>query len=392
MKERKLSGVSVVVLLACLASAPAVIATTYNLYPTDDVCVQSDYPDTQGNPTGSLLYVGGPFVENYDYWATYIKFDLSQFAAGTINSATLYMLCYDHSGSSVSVNAYEVTNDPPDWSEYAMTWNCGNNILTVSGTPAHITQINAANAWFTWDLTYEAQQHKGGDFSICMKEQNQPSQGKWARLYSKDAQVTGSWPYLAVSYTAPEANDRWYDWEDLATIIGYYGNCQLNIAACNVTIPEPVCSGFRSLSLENCCPTGIPQAYLAYVYGLADGDEVYCSFWRYDTTPTSGPSCGIWAHWNDSNPPDVNGDNGSAGGNPDLGPGEGWDMTDWSWVVSGGHAGLVIECRLYSDPGGIVWIDNMHVRAPAHATIVVPTCDPSAIEPTTWGTIKALFK
>ena len=397
MKAAKALRVAATAALGLLMVAVLVlpaVGSNYVRYPSDDVCVRSDYPDTQGNPTGALLYVGGNFVSTTDYWATYMKFDLSQFVGGTVNKATLYMVCFAHSGTSVSVNAYEVTSDPYDWSENWMSWNAAASNLTVSANPAHTTQVNATNTVFTWDLTYEAQQHMGGDFSICLKEQNQPSSGRWAEFYSHDYTSSGYWPYLDVDYTAPddEENDRWYSWEDLGTIIGCSGTCYLPITASNVGLPEPICGGMRSLELESNCPSGATQAYLAYVYGLEEGDIVYCSFWRYDMMPALSPSCQIWAHWNDTNPPDVNGDNGSAGGNPDFGLGQGWEMTDWSWVVSAGHTGLVIESRIESDPGGIVWIDDMHIRVPIYAGIMVPSCEPSAAAPATWGSIKAMYK
>ena len=369
-------------------------ASTYTRYPTDDVSVRSDYPDTGGNATGSFLYVGGTFVGTNDFWATYLKFDLSQFAEGTINSATLYMVCYTYSGTGVNVNAYEVTSDPYDWSEDWMSWNHVDSTMTVSGSAAATTKVNKTNTAFTWDLTYEAQQHMGGDFSVRMKEQNQPSDGKWAEFYSNDYSSGGYWPYLAVDYTDPndEENDRLYGWEDLGTILGFSGSCNPPVLASNVIMPELAHGGIGVLQLESLCLSGQTQAYLAYIFGLQDGDVVYCGFWRHDTTPGATPSCQIWAHWNDSFPPDVNGYNGSAGGNPDFGPGAGWDMTDWSWTVSGGHTGLVIECNIESYAGGTVWVDDMHIRVPLHATVLVPGSGSTSTVPATWGRVKAMFK
>ena len=376
-----------------LGVLPAV-ASTYTRYPTDDVSVRSDYPDTGGNETAAFSYVGGTFVGTSDYWATYIKFDLSQFSGGTINSATLYMVSYTYSGSGVNVNVYEVTKDPYDWSEDWMSWNHVDSTMTVSGSAAATTKVDKTNTAFTWDLTYEAQQHMGGDFSICVKEQNQPSSGKKAEFYSNDYTSGGFWPYLAVDYTDPddEENDRLYGWEDLGTLLGFSGGCSPPMLATNVILPDLAHGGIGVLQIESLCLSGQAQAYLACIFGLQDGDVVYCSYWRHDTTPGARPSCQMWAHWNDSFPPDINAYDGSAGGNPDFGLGAGWDMTDWSWEVSGGHTGLVIECNMDSDPGGIVLIDDMHVRAPLHATILVPGPDETAVVPSTWGGIKALFK
>jgi len=179
-----------------------------------------------------------------------------------------------------------------------------------------------------------------------------------------------------------------YGWEDCGTILGMYPDGYI----IPTNVETPVHSGSRALQLEDNHPSGTPQAYIAYIYGLTDGDEVYVSFWRYDVTPGTAPSCRIWAHWNDSDPPDIGGYNGSAGGNSDYGPGTGWDMTDWTWTVADGHTGIVIECRTYSNPGDIVWIDDMYISAPDHATILVPEAGPSATEETSWGRIKSLYR
>jgi hypothetical protein len=142
------------------------------------------------------------------------------------------------------------------------------------------------------------------------------------------------------------------------------------------------------MELEDNSPTGTPQAYIAWIVGLTDGDEVTASFWRYDTTPGGAPSCRIWAHWNDD-PSDVMGHDGSASGNNDYGPGTGWDETEYTWTVADGHTGLVIECRTYSGPGDIVWIDDLTVTAPETATIYTPD-NYTSITPTTWGAIKTM--
>jgi hypothetical protein len=162
-----------------------------------------------------------------------------------------------------------------------------------------------------------------------------------------------------------------YGWEDgLGTVLGLYGTGDPPIIATNVGAPDPIHTGERSLKLEDNSPSGTPQAYVAWITGLADGDLVTGSFWRYDVTPGVSPSVRIWAHWNDD-PFDVYGYNGSAGGNDDYGPSEGWDQTSWSWTVEAGHTGLIIEARTYSNPGDTVWIDDIEVTAPEGATITL---------------------
>ena len=174
-----------------------------------------------------------------------------------------------------------------------------------------------------------------------------------------------------------------YGWEDTETVLGMYP--EFGVIALIDT--DPVHGGSQSLFLERVSET-TPQAYVAWIIGLQDGDEVTGSFWRHDTTPGAAPSCRIWAHWNDD-PGDINGHNGSASGNSDYGPGTGWDETSYTWTVVEGHTGLVIEARIYSNPGDIVWIDDMTITAPDAAIIYTP--GNVALETGTWADIKAAF-
>jgi hypothetical protein len=185
-----------------------------------------------------------------------------------------------------------------------------------------------------------------------------------------------------------------YGWEDCGTLLGMFPAG--GVIATPVMAPDPVHGGLMSLKVEDSGQTGTMQAYVAYVYGLTAGDSVYCSFWRYDVTPAASPSCRIWAHWNDSYPPDMTGYDGSAGGNDDYGPGTGWDKAEWYWIVpadSVPHFGIVIECRTYSGAGDIVWIDDLYLYAPSRVGVCLHVPEPgiSAVEATTWGGIKRLY-
>ncbi|HPF32871.1 MAG TPA: hypothetical protein PK907_07625 [Candidatus Sabulitectum sp.] len=172
-------------------------------------------------------------------------------------------------------------------------------------------------------------------------------------------------------------------WEGSDTILGSYGDIIASIDT------DPVHGGSQSLKLVDDQASGTPQAFVAWVTGLSDGDVVTASFWRYDMTPSASPSCRIWGHWNDD-PGDIEGYNGSAGGQEEYGPGTGWDMAEYSWTVVEGHTGLVIEARTYSEPGDTVWIDDLTVTAPDGCTIVVPS-DAQSLDSETWAAIKATF-
>ncbi len=171
---------------------------------------------------------------------------------------------------------------------------------------------------------------------------------------------------LAASANAVQIAD--YGWEDgVHTICGSY----LDIDAYNVTAPDPVHTGQHSLKLVDQTVSGTPQAYVACIIGLQDGDQITASFWRYDTTPGASPSARIWAHYTDGTSC-CEAYSGSAGGNSDYGPGTGWDQTSHTWTFDGtdpDHVGFVVEARTYSNPGDTVWIDDLHLEVPDHAII-----------------------
>jgi len=184
-------------------------------------------------------------------------------------------------------------------------------------------------------------------------------------------------------------------WEGGQAVLGLYGTGEPPIIADPVLgVPIDPQHGLQTLQLIDNSPTGTPQAYVAWIRGLEEGDVVNACIWRYDTTPGGSPSCRLWAHWNDD-PLDVYGYAGSAGGNDDYGAGEGWDQVCWSWTVEGGglppHTGLVIQVRTYSDIGDTVWVDLLEVTAPDHADIMTPS-PASPVERGSWSTIKRLYR
>lgn len=198
---------------------------------------------------------------------------------------------------------------------------------------------------------------------------------------------------LACAATAEEVN---YGWEDGGTVLGIYPDPDLpSIFATNVAdwMGGQVHSGNFALKLEDNAESGTPQAYVAYIWGLMDGDQVTVGFWRYDDTPDGAPSCRIWGHWNDELPDNPDGYSGSAGGNDDYGPGTGWDYTEWTWDVVDGHTGLVIEVRTYSSPGDIVYIDDMSIMTSSEMHFIqIPGCSPVGTEARTLSNVRTLFE
>ncbi len=186
-----------------------------------------------------------------------------------------------------------------------------------------------------------------------------------------------------------------YGWEDNGTLVGMYPDPLLpSVIATNVPswTGNPVHGGNFSLKLEDNAESGTPQAFLCYLWNLQDGDEITVGFWRFDDTPDAAPSCRLWGHWNDELPENIDGYSGSASGESDYGPGEGWDYTSFIYEVVDGHTGLIIEARTYSAAGDVVWLDDLHVEFPDHVMIQIPGCSPVATESETFGGVKALFR
>ena len=182
-------------------------------------------------------------------------------------------------------------------------------------------------------------------------------------------------------------------WEDPGTtVLGFYPADGSGQIVTNVTAPDPVYDGDRALRIEDTLPSGTPQAFVAFVYGLEDGDQVTAGFWRYDDTPDGSPSCRIWGHWNDELPDNPDGYSGSASGNLDYGTGTGWEWTEYTWTVVDGHTGLVIECRTYSSPGDTVWIDGLEIIPPEDCVVQTPCELVVGTESQTLTDVKSLFR
>lgn len=197
---------------------------------------------------------------------------------------------------------------------------------------------------------------------------------------------------LATTATANPVPVPSYGWEDGGTVLGMYGTGDPPLFATVAMAPDPVHWNNGSLRLEDNSPTDTPQAYVAFIWNLQEGDYVMAGFHRFDDTPDAPPSCRIWGHWNDALPGDPESNDGSAGGSSDYGPGAGWDYTFWEWVVPAGHTGLVIEVRVYSNPGDTVWVDDIEVLAPYTAYIQFPGTGPVDVESRAWGEVKSLFR
>ncbi len=173
-----------------------------------------------------------------------------------------------------------------------------------------------------------------------------------------------------------------YGWEDgVGTLLGSYGNLAdaTNVSGAQTGsngtgnyVVAGAHSGSRFLHVAETPLGGTPQAYIAFVTGLQDGDEISASFWGFDDTSAS-PSLRIWGHYAQSS--DIDSYAGSAGGNSTYSDGSGWSELSNTWTFNNATAdALVVEARLYSDNGATLsrtdfWIDDVQVIAPDHATV-----------------------
>jgi hypothetical protein len=200
-----------------------------------------------------------------------------------------------------------------------------------------------------------------------------------------------------------------YSWEDGGTILSHYGNL---VDDTNVTGPQ---TGSQGSSLPGyTCPgafdgdsylhvaeephSGTPQAYVAFVTDLVQGDVVTVGFYGYDTTPDGSPSLRIWAHYGTSD--DVDSYQGSASGNDAYTAGTGWDYIEHTWTFDDGAGtrdALIIEARLYSTPSTSdpdhtdYWIDYICVTAPMTAGVQFPGSG-SPVDGSSWASIKSLYR
>lgn len=185
------------------------------------------------------------------------------------------------------------------------------------------------------------------------------------------------------------AGSAGYGWEDgVATVISSYGN---------LYNPQNVTgfanTGSHSLYMQESPLGDTPQAYVAWITDLQDGDIIDVSFYGYDNTLGVSPSFRIWGHYTNGTDPDDYA--GSASGNYTYSAGTGWEQIAHSWTFDsdgGTRDGLMVEFRLYSDAEyQEYWCDDIYVVAPDHACILFPNCT-TGTEETSWGDVKNLFR
>jgi len=174
-----------------------------------------------------------------------------------------------------------------------------------------------------------------------------------------------------------------YSWEDgTGTILGSYGNLSdpANVGTTSGVSPY---DGNRMLTVSESPLSSTPQAFIAWVTDISEGDEITACFYGYDNTPSSSPSLRIWGSWSAND--DIDSYGGSADGNTDYTDGSGWGQVCHTFttdvIVNGqmtwdsGEA-LIIQARLYSSSGGpdptVYFIDLVEITAPNSVTVNYP--------------------
>jgi hypothetical protein len=227
---------------------------------------------------------------------------------------------------------------------------------------------------------------------------------------------------LVVPASAAYYQTLQYGWEDgTGTIVGSYGNLTnpTNVTGVQVGLKGDVppltwtCpgahEGTRYLHVAENPHYGTPQAYLVCITGLLWGDTVWASYWGWDDEAVDpSPSLRIWAHYTDAEycancPGGYMGSAGEGFDNTGYTTGIGWEQMSAYWVAGesgapyAGAKGMVIEMRLYSSPSTAdsttdYWADLVEVTIPQHARALFPDFGPTAVDETTWGRIKTLFR
>lgn len=195
-----------------------------------------------------------------------------------------------------------------------------------------------------------------------------------------------------------------YSWEDGGTILSFYGNLANPANVSSGSDPgtnnqEPSYdppltvlprTGTGMLEVMEDPHSSTPQAYVAYIEYLTEGDIVTASFYGWDSTEGTSPSLRVWGHYALNG--DIDSYTGSAGGNADYTVGVlngQWSQVQYTWTVDAGQEALVVEARLYSTPSTSdvhntnYWIDDLQVTAPDSAVINIPA---GSATPTPTGT------
>ncbi len=156
-----------------------------------------------------------------------------------------------------------------------------------------------------------------------------------------------------------------FGWEDeVSTAFNTTGNIVeiQNTGEINGVLPY---AGDRMLYLKQGSPSGTPQAWVAFIENLEDGDEVNVSMFAYDDEPDGNPGTRICAHGAISGDPSSV-VNQFGGQNQTFTSGIGWEQLNETWVfdsLGGQRDAMMIQVRLYaSGEDNEFYVDEISVE------------------------------
>jgi len=193
-----------------------------------------------------------------------------------------------------------------------------------------------------------------------------------------------------------------YNWSGDADYLGcFYSDSSAEVDA---AYNRPGSAGNGLKITKNTYGGGYVLGFVASVWGLEEGDEVTVSIWRYDNN-SAMPYFALWSHYNDAlmQASDARGqdmaiNDGNCYGDQTLGVQNGWEQYTHTWTIEAGHNGLVIDAQVYGNTDSYMYVDDMTIVVPDHASVRTPDAvyfaggGVTANEAATWTSVKGLFQ
>lgn len=190
----KMFLVSVGLLLLLAGGAAGDVVT---IYPCDDTYVDSNLPDDNFGPEGSMLVGQGAIREGIR--RAYVKFDLSSIPAGlVVTSARLRLNCTRVRVTYPEVGAYYLENNL--WDEDAITWNNAPTGFNSGATDSNIVGFGD-NFWAVTEDVHHAYT-EDGFYSVVLKLTDETSivDGMFSTRQDPNPNL---WPYIEVETEIP---------------------------------------------------------------------------------------------------------------------------------------------------------------------------------------------
>jgi len=174
-----------------------------------------------------------------------------------------------------------------------------------------------------------------------------------------------------------------YGWENGGVHLGKSGNLK---SAANVGVENGVTprDGSAMLSLTGDSVSGnAPEAYLVWVAGLTEGDQVTASFWVHGQSDNGVNSSGrVWGGYTSASQISSQ-SKGSASGNSAYGGGNAeWEQISHTWTVAADKEALNIKARVYAGSATTetIYIDDLQVTVSnPNATVTLPPANAAPV-------------